>query len=117
MWATRLAAGIPVISVLDLDPVKVRVAIPEAEIGKVHEGARATVTIPSLDGRQFEGKVEAVGVAADPASRTLYGQNCGSQSRASVAGGDGERSADLRLDDGRRNHRAGRAPLSTMRGA
>jgi multidrug efflux pump subunit AcrA (membrane-fusion protein) len=65
-----VGAGIPVIGVLDLNPVKVRVAIPEAEIGKVREGARATVTIPSLDGRQFEGKVEAVGVTADPASRT-----------------------------------------------
>ena len=65
-----VAAGMPVISVLDLNPMKVRVAIPEAEIGKVHEGARATVTIPSLDGRQFEGKVETVGVAADPASRS-----------------------------------------------
>ena len=65
-----VAAGTPVIAVLDLNPVKVRVAIPEAEIGKVREGARATVAIPSLDGRQFEGKVEAVGVAAEPASRT-----------------------------------------------
>ncbi|MGA2672243.1 MAG: efflux RND transporter periplasmic adaptor subunit [Terracidiphilus sp.] len=65
-----VGAGAPVISVLDLNPVKVRVAIPEAEIGKVREGAPATVTIPSLDGRQFEGKVETVGVAADPASRT-----------------------------------------------
>jgi membrane fusion protein (multidrug efflux system) len=65
-----VGAGIPVIAVLDLNPVKVRVAIPESEIGKVREGARATVTIPSLDGRQFEGKVETVGVAADPASRT-----------------------------------------------
>jgi multidrug efflux pump subunit AcrA (membrane-fusion protein) len=65
-----VGAGTPVISVLDLNPVKVRVAIPEAEIGKVREGARATVAIPSLDGRQFEGKVETVGVAADPASRT-----------------------------------------------
>jgi multidrug efflux pump subunit AcrA (membrane-fusion protein) len=65
-----VGAGIPVIAVLDLDPVKVRVAIPEDEIGKVHEGARATVTIPSLDQMQFEGKVETVGVAADPASRT-----------------------------------------------
>jgi RND family efflux transporter MFP subunit len=60
----------PVISVLDLNPVKVRVAIPEAEIGKVHEGARVTVSIPSLDGKTFEGNVETVGVAADPASRT-----------------------------------------------
>jgi len=65
-----VGAGIPVISVLDLNPIKVRVAIPEDEIGKVREGERATVTIPSLDGKQFEGKVETVGVAADPASRT-----------------------------------------------
>jgi RND family efflux transporter MFP subunit len=65
-----VAAGMPVISVLDLNPVKVRVAIPEAEIGKVHEGARVTVSIPSLDGKTFEGNVETVGVAADPASRT-----------------------------------------------
>jgi len=65
-----VGAGMPVIGVLDLNPVKVRVAIPESEIGKVQQGARATVTIPSLDGKQFEGKVEAVGVAADPASRT-----------------------------------------------
>ena len=65
-----IAAGAPVIGVLDLNPVKVRVAIPESEIGKVQQGARATGSIPSLDGRPFEGKVEAVGVAADPASRT-----------------------------------------------
>ena len=65
-----VGAGTPVISVLDLNPVKVRVGIPEAEIGKVREGARAVVAIPSLDGRVFEGRVEAVGVAADPAART-----------------------------------------------
>jgi RND family efflux transporter MFP subunit len=65
-----VASGAPVIGVLDLNPVKVRAAIPESEIAKVREGARATVTIPSLDGRQFEGKVEAVGVSSDPASRT-----------------------------------------------
>ncbi len=65
-----VGAGIPVISVLDLNPAKVRIAIPEDQIGKVNEGARATVTIPSLDGKQFEGKVETAGVAADPASRT-----------------------------------------------
>ena len=64
-------AGNPVFSVLDLDPVKVRVGIPEAEIGKVHDGARALVTIPSLDNRQFEGKVEAVGYSADSVSRTF----------------------------------------------
>lgn len=65
-----VGAGTAVFSVLDLDPVKVRVAIPEAEIGKVRIGARAVVTIPSLGGKQLDGKVDAVGVAADASSRT-----------------------------------------------
>jgi len=65
------AGGNPVYSVLDLDPVKIRVGIPEAEIGKVHEGKRAVVTIPSLDNREFEGKVEAVGYFGDSVSRTF----------------------------------------------
>jgi multidrug efflux pump subunit AcrA (membrane-fusion protein) len=65
-----VAAGNAVFSVLDLDPAKMRVGVPEAEIGKVHEGARAVVTIPSLGGQRFEGKVEAVGMTADTASRT-----------------------------------------------
>lgn len=66
-----VSAGSAIFSVLDLDPVKVRVGIPEAEISKVHNGARADVTIPSLDNRQFEGKVEAVGYSADSVSRTF----------------------------------------------
>lgn len=66
-----VAPGSAVFSVLDLDPAKVRVGVPEAEIGRVREGARAVVTIPSLDGQRFEGKVEAVGVSADTASRTF----------------------------------------------
>ncbi len=66
-----VAPGNPVFSVLDLDPVKVRVGIPEAQIGMVHDGARAIVTIPSLDNRQFDGKVEAVGYSADSVSRTF----------------------------------------------
>jgi multidrug efflux pump subunit AcrA (membrane-fusion protein) len=65
-----VAPGVPVISVVDLDPVKVKAGIPESEVGKVREGARAEVSIPSLDGQKFEGRVEAVAAASDPASRT-----------------------------------------------
>ncbi len=65
-----IAAGMPAFVILDLDPVKVRAGIPEAEIGKVRPGARALVRIPSLDRQEFTGRVELVGVAADPASRT-----------------------------------------------
>ena len=54
----------------NLNPVKVRVGVPEAEIGKVHQGAAAEVSAPSLGGRCFTGKVAIIGVAAEPASRT-----------------------------------------------
>jgi multidrug efflux pump subunit AcrA (membrane-fusion protein) len=65
-----VAAGMPVVTVLDLDPVKVRIGIPEAAIGKIRHGARAEITVPSLENRQFAGTVETVGVTADPMSRT-----------------------------------------------
>ena len=65
-----VAAGMPVFSIAELNPVKVRVGVPEADIGKVHPGALAEVSAPSLDGRRFPGKVAIIGVAAEPASRT-----------------------------------------------
>ena len=65
-----VAAGMPVFTIVELNPVKVRVGVPEAEIGKVHQGATADVTAPSLDGRCFKGRVSIIGVAAEAASRT-----------------------------------------------
>jgi RND family efflux transporter MFP subunit len=65
-----VAAGMAVFSIVDLNPVKVRVGVPEAEIGKVHQGATAEISVPSLDGRRFAGKVGIIGVAAEPTSRT-----------------------------------------------
>jgi multidrug efflux pump subunit AcrA (membrane-fusion protein) len=65
-----VAAGTPVFSVLDLDPVKIRVAIPESEIGKIRVGAAAAVTIPSLTGQTFKGTLDTLGISADPVSRT-----------------------------------------------
>jgi multidrug efflux pump subunit AcrA (membrane-fusion protein) len=65
-----VAAGMPVFSIVDLNPVKVRVGVPEAEIGKVKFGAAAEVSAPSLGGRRFPGRVGIIGVAAEPQSRT-----------------------------------------------
>jgi multidrug efflux pump subunit AcrA (membrane-fusion protein) len=65
-----VAAGAPVFSIVNLNPAKVRVGVPEAEIGKVTRGARAEVSLPSLGGRCFEGQVEIIGVSAEAASRT-----------------------------------------------
>jgi len=65
-----VAAGAPVFSVVNLNPAKVRIGVPEADIGKVRRGARAEVSLPSLGGRSFEGQVEIIGVSAEAASRT-----------------------------------------------
>ena len=65
-----VAAGAPVLSIVNLNPARVRVGVPEAEIGKVTPGAKAEVSLPSLGGRCFEGRVEIIGVSAEAASRT-----------------------------------------------
>ena len=65
-----VAAGTAVFTIVDLNPVKVRVGVPEADIARVKQGAEAEVTAPSLGARCFKGKVAIIGVASEPASRT-----------------------------------------------
>ena len=64
------AAGMPAFTIVAVDPVTVRVGIPEAQIGQVRHGAAAAVAVPALAGRRFDARVTMIGVAADPASRT-----------------------------------------------
>jgi RND family efflux transporter MFP subunit len=65
-----VGAGMPVFTIVDLNPVKVRVGVPETDIARVRAGQAATILIPAMAERSFEGRVELVGVAAEPASRT-----------------------------------------------
>ena len=65
-----VAAGMPVFTIVNINPVKVRVGVPEADIDKVRYGAAADVSAPSVAGRRFTGKVGIIGVAAEPMSRT-----------------------------------------------
>ncbi len=65
-----VAAGATVLSIVNLNPAKVRIGVPEAEIAKIAPGAKAEVSLPSLGGRCFEGRVEIIGVSAEAASRT-----------------------------------------------
>lgn len=66
-----IAAGMPVVVLMKLNPARVRVGVPEAEIGKVRIGQAARVRVPSLGGREFAARVELVGYAAEPQSRTF----------------------------------------------
>jgi len=65
-----VAAGTPVFSVLDLEIAMVRVAVPESDVSRISVGSKAQVKVPALAGHTLEGTVEALGMAADPASRS-----------------------------------------------
>ena len=49
--------------------MRVRIGVPEADVGHVTEGAAATVRIPALDAT-FAGRVSLIGVVADPTTRS-----------------------------------------------
>jgi membrane fusion protein (multidrug efflux system) len=62
--------GLPVFTIMQIDPVQIRVGVPESEIARFAIGQRATLTIPALRDAEFSGVVRVIDVAADPASRT-----------------------------------------------
>jgi RND family efflux transporter MFP subunit len=64
-----VAPGQPAYTIVALDPMRVRVGVPESDIGRITEGTTATVRIPALD-TSFTGRVSLIGVAADPATRS-----------------------------------------------
>jgi membrane fusion protein, multidrug efflux system len=66
----QVGPGTPVFTIVSFDPARVRVGVPEREIGRVHAGMRARIAIPSLGGWSAEGAIERVGVVPDPVSRT-----------------------------------------------
>jgi RND family efflux transporter MFP subunit len=66
-----VAAGMPVFTIADLSVVKVKVGVPETDVARVRAGQSAAVLIPALPQQSFEGRVELVGVSAEPTSRTF----------------------------------------------
>ncbi|HVX67141.1 MAG TPA: efflux RND transporter periplasmic adaptor subunit [Bryobacteraceae bacterium] len=65
-----VAPGRPAFTLVRLDPVEVRVGIPETDLRRVRIGQRAIVRIPALGDDRFTGTVRVINVSADPATRT-----------------------------------------------
>lgn len=66
-----VGSGMPVVALMQLNPVRVRVGVPESEISKIRVGQKARVRIPAMGGKDFAGSVELVGQAAEASSRTF----------------------------------------------
>ena len=63
-------AGAELLTIVDLDPIKVEVNVLEAEIGLLGEGRRASVRFAAFPGESFEGRIATVNPVVDPEKRT-----------------------------------------------
>jgi membrane fusion protein (multidrug efflux system) len=64
-----ISPGMSLFSIVDINPIRVVVAVPESEIGQVRIGQPAKVEIPAL-GSSFSGTVRIIGPVADPNTRS-----------------------------------------------
>ena len=65
-----VAPGQPMFTIMNIDSVRVRIGVSEADVGVMHVGQAATVTAPALGEASFLGTVSLVGIAADPTTRS-----------------------------------------------
>lgn len=64
------AAGAPLVDIVRIDPLRLRVALPEREAGSVREGQSVRLTIAG-DERAYGGTIARLAPALDQESRTL----------------------------------------------
>jgi len=65
-----VSAGTELMTVVDLDPIKVEVQVLEAQLGLLSEGRRAEVSFAAFPGETFVGRIETMNPVVDPDSRT-----------------------------------------------
>lgn len=66
----NIAPGLSIGTLLSTDRLKVKIAVPEAEIAQVTIGQEASIGIPALGGGTLSGKVCEKGIAANPLARS-----------------------------------------------
>jgi len=66
----HVSAGADLLTVVDLDPIKVEAEVLEAELGVLREGRRASVTFAAFPGETFTGLIESINPLVDPEKRT-----------------------------------------------
>lgn len=62
--------GDELLTVLDLDPIKVEVQVLEGEVGSLRRGGRAAVTLAAFPGETFAGTIESVNPLVESDRRT-----------------------------------------------
>ena len=65
-----VSAGTELMTIVDLDPIKVEVQVLEREIGLLGAGRKAFVDFTAFPGEIFEGRVETINPRVDPDTHT-----------------------------------------------
>ncbi|WP_447639749.1 MULTISPECIES: efflux RND transporter periplasmic adaptor subunit [Chitinophagaceae] len=65
---TTAGPGIPVVELLNINPVNIHVPIPEAEINHYKKGDKAQAIVPALDNKSFGGSIDKVSIASSMGS-------------------------------------------------
>lgn len=60
-----------VASLYSIDPIRLSIAVPEADVGRIAEGQEVTFTLAALPGRTFDAKVKFVSPALREGTRDL----------------------------------------------
>jgi membrane fusion protein (multidrug efflux system) len=66
----QVSVGTELMTIVDLDPIKVEVNVLEAEMWLLGEGKRASVRFAAFPGESFEGRIATVNPVVDPEKRT-----------------------------------------------
>jgi RND family efflux transporter MFP subunit len=65
-----VSPGTELMSVVDLNPIKVEVQVLEAEVGYLSEGRRASVRFAAFPDQVFTGRIATINPVVDPTNRT-----------------------------------------------
>ncbi len=66
----QVAPGIPILRLVNIEQVKAKISVPEAEVTTLHIGQPMTITVATLPTSLFEGHISEIAISADPISRS-----------------------------------------------
>ena len=66
-----VAGGMPILTIENINPVKIVIHVSESYYSKLSQGMQAKVVVDALEGETFEGKVSLIHPTVNPGSRTF----------------------------------------------
>lgn len=66
-----VAGGMPILTIENINPVKIVIHVSESYYSKLSQGMQAKVVVDALEGETFEGKVSLIYPTINPGSRTF----------------------------------------------